>query len=386
MSKKVKAHELTDATIDFVSLVGKGANKRKFTILKTEEPAAPSITDRLKALVSTEDQVAALVTSILCDNDYVEITKRAILAAGLKVDNIEEFEGVTIFKQDGFDKDAAGSLLAINENILVGFDRVVKGLDPYPGSMDFTENLAAGSFYPGFSAAMNALSDTVYICTREADQPGDCAETVAKALDAFASHVKGLVNQLPSTVFKMEVSVNQESDMNLAQRILKGPQIDEVQSGDLAGLNDAPVAKAAEPVAAVTPVAAPVAAVAAPVAEVAKAVDQSLLTDKDAPALDAAAQVPAVVAEDAIAKAIGALAAQMAGINALLTAQTARLDAVESVAKEAVAKAEAPRIVNNNVKSESLATLRGHEKVQKANASNSDALWDGVMSQFDARG
>lgn len=375
MPKKIVAEELTDATIDFVSVVGKGANKRAFKILKSEDmQETPTIGEKLQSLFLGK-QTPANVTAVIVAKDAVEVAKPIIIASGLSVDDVLETEsGVIIFKQECFDLESEGSMIALSGDVLVSFDRVIKQFESYSTSESFDETLAAGSFYPGMGIALESFGHTVYNIMANCKNPGDASEKMSKALDGLKSHMVTMVNNLPSTVFKMDASFNSgDADMNLVQRLATAPKLDEVMGGDLDGLTDAVVVKAEVAPVVVAPVVAdPV--VAEPVlAEVVKAEEPVVV----APVVAEAAP------QDAMLLLLKSMNESILATNELLKIQAARIDAVEQTAAAAVVKADRPVVSSHYIQNEQLATLRGHKSVVKHDVSAPDDVWAGMMPEFD---
>ena len=118
MRIKLLANELIDGEIEYVSLVKHGANQQPFTIIKTEDlpegGAMSTLSDKFKSLFGDEERasVAAFVVHTEVTKDY----EPRIVAAGYSIaDNCTQ-GNFTIYKQEGYDPDADGSLIAIDNN------------------------------------------------------------------------------------------------------------------------------------------------------------------------------------------------------------------------------------------------------------------------------
>lgn len=261
----IEAHELRNGDIEKISLVTHGAIRQPFKILKTAEMEAPKggLTNTLSKIFgdgSSEDSekaIAALFVRKSVAAKWIPLIKKH----GFRVEKEHaSLEGdILVLKQDGFDESNSGSVVALNPDVAVQLSSVSKYFDPFPASSSFSDNVAAGSFWPGMHNAMESLAETVWNVLNESESSDTAAADVAKQIKAFSNHLNNLVAELPTTVFKMEQeSLTKEfegstvstsdgqtlantEDMNMSTAVLK-----EVAAGDLDGLlDDAPVADAA---------------------------------------------------------------------------------------------------------------------------------------------
>jgi hypothetical protein len=249
MRVKLLANELTDGEIDFVSLVKHGANRSPFKIIKTEDLPEGSRMDNLKDKLNamfgkTEAGVSAWFVKSGEEEAYIS----RIQNAGYSTDNAERMGDVTIYKQEGFDADRDVSLVAIDCNLGMAFDRVVKEFAPYPMSADFDENIGAAAFFPGLHNAMEALAESIWNALNSSTDTSTAGDTIDKNLRSFRSHVNALVKNLPASVIKMEYEGlangigGSTLDSDAAEVIKtedgKMTTIKEAMAGDLAGLNE----------------------------------------------------------------------------------------------------------------------------------------------------
>lgn len=258
----VEANELKNGKIEKISLVRNGAIRQPFKILKTEEipQEHESVGSKLKKFFGSEDdeaRVAALFVRKSAAAKWIPLIK----ANGFRAekDHAEVDGDMVILKQESFDADVEGSLVALTPDVAIMLNRVVKGFDPYSSSASFDENVKASAFYPGMYHAMESLADTVWNVLNNSDDPEQAAADVAKQVKAFGNYVNGLVSELPGSVFKMEhegltkafassnvsdsiaINVTKDEDENMSTTVLK-----EAAPGDLDGLlDDAPAADAA---------------------------------------------------------------------------------------------------------------------------------------------
>lgn len=207
MKIEVEASEIRDGKIEKISLVTSGAIRAPFKILKTEEikEQAVGVKERLaKIFGSTEEEskIAALYVRKSVARQWLPLIK----SYGFVVSKESaELEGdIIILKQEGYDPEVDGSVIALNKDVAIQLNQVVKSFDPFPMSSSFEENVRAAAFFPGLHNAMESLAETVWNVLNGSDSPEDASEAVAKQVKAFGSHVNNLVTELPSVVFKME--------------------------------------------------------------------------------------------------------------------------------------------------------------------------------------
>jgi len=264
MKVDVEASEIRDGVIEKISLVTNGAIRAPFKILKTEEIAAHTGTDTMKDRLTkifgaTDDKSKVVALYIRKDvaKQWIPLAKEQGFIANKENAQLEG--DIIILKQEGFDPEAEGSVIALNKDVAVQLDRVVKFFDPYPASSSFDENVTASAFFPGLHNAMESLAETVWNVLNGSDSTEDATSEVAKQVKAFGTHVNNLVAELPTTVFKMESqsltpefgsSTVLDTDVTTTEsnedQIMTKPVIKEVAAGDLDGLlDDAPAADAA---------------------------------------------------------------------------------------------------------------------------------------------
>lgn len=260
----VEANELKNGKIEKISLVRNGAIRQPFKILKTEEIEQhhDTVGDKLKKLFSGEHtrddeaQVAALYVRKTAAQKWVPIIK----ANGFRAEKDHaEVEGdMVVLKQESYDPEVEGSLIALSPDVAISLNKVVKGFDPYSTSSSFDDNVKSSAFYPGMYHAMESLAETVWNVLNEANDSEEAAAGVAKQVKAFGSYVNNLVSELPTSVFKMEgqsltnefagstVSTSNTLTVTKDAEDMSTTVLKEAAPGDLDGLLDeAPAADAA---------------------------------------------------------------------------------------------------------------------------------------------
>lgn len=258
----VEANELVNGKIEKISLVRNGAIRQPFKILKTEEipDVKEGVGEKLtKFFGNTQEedaQVAALFVRKTAAAKWVPLIK----ANGFRAekDHAEVDGDMIILKQESFDPEVEGSMVALSPDVAIMLNQVVKGFDPYSISASFDENVKASAFYPGMYHALESLADTVWNVMYEADTSDEAAVGVAKQIKAFGNYINNMVSELPKTVFKMErdsltkefegsnVSGSQDTSTVTKSEEDMTNVLREAAPGDLDGLlDDAPAADAA---------------------------------------------------------------------------------------------------------------------------------------------
>ena len=263
---EVEAHELRNGEIEKLSLVTHGAIRQPFKILKTEEISQEStqtMGEKISKFFSgNTEEGAAQVAAVYVRKGSAAQWLPLIRKNGFRVEKEHAAleNDVLILKQEGYDEEAAGSVVALTPDVAVQLDRVVKYFDPYPESANFDENIKAAGFYPGLNNALSTLADTVWNVLNGVEDTDEASAAIAKQVKAFGVHVNALVAELPTAVFKMEQewltkefegsTVSTSDTTNTLQdeesNMSGTPVLKEAASGDLDGLlEDAPAADAA---------------------------------------------------------------------------------------------------------------------------------------------
>jgi len=256
MKVEIEANELRSGKIEKLSLVDHGANQQPFQILKMREigAARTGVKDTIAKIFGASDDSDSKVVAMFIRKDvaqeWVPLAKKYGFTA--TKESAELTDGVLVLKQEGFDPEVEGTIIALNENVAVQLDSVKKYFDTYPMSADFNENVAAASFFPGLHNALESLAETVWNVLNGSDAPDDAAPEIAKQVKAFGVYVNNLVTELPQVVFKMEhESLTKEFEPSTVQTtdtkitVTKGEEqtmntavLKEAAAGDLDGLLD----------------------------------------------------------------------------------------------------------------------------------------------------
>ena len=255
MKVKIVGSELVDADINFVSLVKRGANRSPFKIIKAEdisEEDTSTLKDRVSSMFGSKHETPGSVVAVFVQKDHEGEVKPLLAKHGFAVDDAEIADDVIMYKQEGA-TEGVGTLIALNDFVGIGIDRVVKEFQPWARSDSFTENANSTAFFPGLCSAMESLKDTIHQNLYSADVKKDAKAKIKSSLASFSKYVIGMFSEVPESVFKLEKDLHGKFEIgNVDKPVAKtegekpmsGEQkISEAVAGDLDGLNTDPVSK-----------------------------------------------------------------------------------------------------------------------------------------------
>lgn len=250
---KFQATKMSDAHVSHISLVERGANRIPFKVIKEETGMKAFAGLDLGGLFSRkaektveEPQVIAVATM---NGDTLDAVKKSLTDAGFAVENMQEMEdGSVIFKQEGCSDEALadGVVVRLSENIAI----VTKGFSPYnmdvtADGVTFADQCAAKGFYPGISAVMETLSDSIRSVVYAAKTPAEAKVAVAKLFSEAAAYTGSFVASLPVKAFKLEADVPVSTVANVAAEAAAAADAGAAVEGE--GADGETVEKAAKP-------------------------------------------------------------------------------------------------------------------------------------------
>ena len=141
MKINMKVNELTDGDVSMISLVKNGAIRAPFKILKADElPQGHSnLGDRISGFFKGATSKDPVVTAVFVKVDKLKETLPVLAEVGLSPD-IEKSTvvgDVAILKYDGYVEEEVGTVIALTNDVAVGFGSVIKEFETYVGSTDF---------------------------------------------------------------------------------------------------------------------------------------------------------------------------------------------------------------------------------------------------------
>ena len=238
---KMQANKMSDATVSFISLVGRGANRIPFKIIKQEKDhmsKAFSSMDLGSLFTRKSEKVAAAtIAAVVCmKGDHMEALKEELVAAGFSVANqIENADGSVVFAQgDSVLKADEGTVIRLSDDILL----VAKGFSPYnmegQSGNSFADQCIAQGFYPGIRTVMDTLSDTIRSAVSASSSPADAGTSVSKMFDEAKAYALSFVSQLPVAAFKLDTGENRVVTYAIKSEAEVQPTADDLAQAEVA--------------------------------------------------------------------------------------------------------------------------------------------------------
>lgn len=239
---QMEATKMSDATVSYVSLVTRGANRIPFKIIKQEKQDMSATVKKafagldLGSLFNAKKaEQKPVVLGVACmKGDHLETLKTELVAAGFNVETMVEMEdGSVVFQQTDtvIKSDEEVTVIRLNDQVAL----ITKGFSPYnleyadTDNASFADQCNAQGFYPGVSSVMNVMSDAVRNAVCKAASPSEANAAVAKMFDEAKAYVAKFVSGLPVAAFKMdyamaataEVAVKEEAEQATEDAVAK---------------------------------------------------------------------------------------------------------------------------------------------------------------------
>ncbi len=208
----IQARELGDMTVNYLSLVKRGANRVPFRITKSGEDTMLDLSTLwFKKHDDADAEIKPAVVAIaLAKSEHVETYTTALKDAGFEVVTVkadEESGAATLMLIDGDELPEDACAIKIDDEAAVILTGAKKGLDTYPDSNDFMTNVSGAGFFPSFRTATDLLHATMgNIAFSDGDAEATKSEIV-KALSDFQSYVETLLGAVPTEAFKAEDAI-----------------------------------------------------------------------------------------------------------------------------------------------------------------------------------
>lgn len=221
---KLQATKMSDARVDYISLVARPANRSPIKIVKQEQNMAASRTKDfdLGSLFTrkSEKTTPKVVGVVTLKTESFEEVKGLIADAGFKVEDVIELEDDSVvFKQEDF-VEGEGVVIRMNDNAAL----ITKGFRPYNmdmsvGDTSFSDMAAAQGFYPSVSTVLDVVRNSIYGVVEKADSPDSAATAVSKMFDEAKSYAASMIRGLPVMAFKLEQAAPAEKEPDPVQVI-----------------------------------------------------------------------------------------------------------------------------------------------------------------------
>lgn len=201
----IQARELSEMDVSRVSLVKRGANRVPFRIIKSDGDS--NMLDISKIFLGSfqkKDQTPAVIAIVLSKNADAEAYTKALADAGFEIDHVTESDDSSALMLTKSDEMEDAVAFKISDDAALIITGIQKGIQAWPDSNSFVENITKAGFAPSYRVANEILSETVgNIMFSE----GDAVETkaaVSKALADFSGYVEAVMSTIPVQAFKAE--------------------------------------------------------------------------------------------------------------------------------------------------------------------------------------
>jgi len=236
---RIKANELIDTDVNFVSLVKRGANRIPFRITKEDDEMLDlhKIGRRFFHKADPKPEIVAAVIAKGADlNKIAAIFKSVGLDPKQFVKN-ETGDCITVAKADA-DKAKGTVVLKVSDEVGLVITHVKKLFDDFSyGSTDFNVVMATEGVYPSICVAKDALATTIANILYKAASPEDASNQIGQAIDDFKGYMTMLLKNVPMQAFKMEFELaKSESKFPLGDEAPVEVAEEEVEKAD-AGKN-----------------------------------------------------------------------------------------------------------------------------------------------------
>lgn len=231
----IKARELQDVSVSAISLVKRGANRVPFRIIKSQGDSDMKF-DLTSLFLRKDEEVAPQVVGVAIAPDAdLDIHKSAMENNGFTVESVIDDEDtggkVLLFvKSDDFNGDDVG-VFKVNDHSAVVVADLHKGLQAYPDSVSFMENMQKTGFYPSYRMALDTLNDTLGNILYSEGDAEVTKSSVEEALNDFSKYVMTVLDAVPDQLFKAESAL-----VSLEKGMLLNPTNEDADSdGDGSG-------------------------------------------------------------------------------------------------------------------------------------------------------
>jgi hypothetical protein len=222
---KLKAGELTDVDVSFVSLVNAPANQIPFRVTKTDkgEQAMINITTVLKA-----QETPIGVAGVAVRKGYAG-TDEILKSLGFTGDP-KETGDVEVYTSSEFSTDGA-TTLKMSDDVAILVSGVQKYFDPWKEDETFADAMGSGGYFSSLHTAMDAFMDVVYKSMDSAQKPQDAQTKIDKLVADFSKYVTTLTNNIPEAAFVVEKTVKKYADISEVS-VGEKAEAEEDNSGD----------------------------------------------------------------------------------------------------------------------------------------------------------
>ena len=193
--------EMTDGTVQLLSLVEAGASGAPFKRLKSEETDV--FTPEKSKPIEDEPRLIALAVS---EDGDVAAARAIAEASGVEILEERETEGTTLLITKAEARintlDPAQIVVQLDDE-LAAVCEVQKTFIPFTGTTSFAEAIKAQGYFPQLGNALETFAGVAYQILEDASSPSAAASDIQKAGEEFTTLVASLTKALPKETFKM---------------------------------------------------------------------------------------------------------------------------------------------------------------------------------------
>ena len=205
---RIKAHELVDTNVNFVSLVKRGANRIPFRITK-EDTEMLDLHKIGRTLFKKADPKPEVVAAVIQKGADLNKIAAIFKSAGLDPKEFvktEKDDVATVAKADA-EKAEGTIVLKVSDEVGLVISNMKKAFDSYAySSTDFNVVMATEGVYPSMCVAKEALGTTIYNILYKAGSPSEASQQVGEAIEAFKTYMTNLLGQVPVQAFKVDLA------------------------------------------------------------------------------------------------------------------------------------------------------------------------------------
>lgn len=191
---KVRAQELRDADVQFLSIVQRGANRAPFKIQKSDEGGTAVL--NFRALFKTGDPIPNVVAVAVATGTDIEQAKVRLKKAGFSVDSPQEAHGATLFIQKDCPLGEAGQVtLKIDDSTAIVVSEIPREIPDWAGT---------DAYYPGIDLSVGILKERL-LTAFKAEKSELALDTARKAVVDFNAYIDALFSTIPVQALKLEI-------------------------------------------------------------------------------------------------------------------------------------------------------------------------------------
>lgn len=197
---RLQCRELLDGDVEYISLVGRGANRTPFKKLASEAGITPEdgTVIRFENVFKSAPKPTLGAVLVAKSSDRVETLKAHVAAAGYAVNQPNETDECITYVQATQPPNSTPVVFKIDEDLAV-LTYVEKGFALDPGTLGLA---VEDKVFPGIGDALGALREAIGAALGSEDAVAKIEEAIA----SFAKYAKGIVAGAPVEAFKLDVA------------------------------------------------------------------------------------------------------------------------------------------------------------------------------------